>query len=172
MIYFIRDPQADRVKIGRSKDPWNRFRNIQTGHPGQLILEAVIAGDSAEEKALHARFGRRHAQGEWFVWRGEVAQYVAGLETILKPVPQPSRRSPVTSEVTQAIVDMGFVRSYASHFLCGHRPWPFDLAVAVWRRTGHKVGPLKNAPDDDLAVLAKYLDGFAKSKPTRVRSVA
>lgn len=164
MIYFIRDPEADRVKIGTSKNPWARMQSLQVGSHARLVLEAIVDGEKAQERALHAEFAHRHVNGEWFVWSGDIARHVASLDAVLNTVPQPSRRSKVTTEVTQAIVTMGFVRTYACHFLNGHRPWPFGIAVGVWRLSGHKVGPLADATDAEMRVLAKYADAFSDAK--------
>jgi len=45
---------------------------------------------------------------------------------------------------------------YASQILNGARPWPRALAIAAFRKTGEKVGPIANATDEDIEVLARY----------------
>jgi hypothetical protein len=165
VIYFIRDHAAGRVKIGYSADPWKRFTGLQTGSSSRLVLEAVVAGEKDDEKALHARFKDRRDRGEWFVWVGPIALFVAGLEAQLIAVPTGSRDR-TGAEITRAVVDLGFSPSYACELRKGRRPWPLDIAVGIWRLTGHQVGPLRTATHAELAVLEKYAPHFRPSKPT------
>jgi DNA-directed RNA polymerase subunit RPC12/RpoP len=64
--YFIVDETPGRVKIGSSKTPQSRVKQLQTGNPEQLTLFAVIPADV--EKELHSRFSayRIREDGEWF----------------------------------------------------------------------------------------------------------
>lgn len=164
MIYFVREPAADRVKIGVSADPWKRLRYMQTGSPGALHMEAVCAGGKAEEAALHERFRDRHARGEWFVWSGPIAVFVAGLDRQLVAVPIRARDRRLT-QINKAVVTLGFGKAYASQMHKGNRPWPLDIAVGVWQQSGHRVGPLAEATDAELTVLAKYAPHFRPSRP-------
>lgn len=67
MIYFITAREIGRVKIGVSKHPHKRLRQLQMGcPPAKLKLEAVCEGDQAFEKELHRIFGPFRRHGEWF----------------------------------------------------------------------------------------------------------
>lgn len=156
MIYFIRDPKANRVKIGYSADPWARFSKIQTDCSATLILEAAIEGGREEEAALHELFRTRHERGEWFVWSGPVARYVVGLESVLRQVPPPKRRDARKSQINRAIFAMGFGSSFASQLQGGQRFWTVPLMVGVWKHSGHTVGPLEGATDEEMTVFAKF----------------
>lgn len=50
----------------------------------------------------------------------------------------------------------GISPSYASMILNGQRDWTRPIALAVFRRTGSRFGPLVGASDDEIAVLAKF----------------
>ena len=41
------------IKIGRSKDPANRLKQLQTGNPNKLRLIASFQGQGWKEKILH-----------------------------------------------------------------------------------------------------------------------
>lgn len=63
----IRQENVGAVKIGRAYDPSARLLRLQTGNPRDLVLLAVLVGDSLLESDLHRRF--RDAaliSGEWF----------------------------------------------------------------------------------------------------------
>lgn len=45
---------------------------------------------------------------------------------------------------------------YASQLLSGNRPWPQSLAIAAYRKTGVKIGPIAQATDDEIDVLERF----------------
>ena len=71
-VYFIVAFKSPRkVKIGKSKNPIERLKELQTGCPEKLKLEGVIKCRSEShalqmEKAAHALFKEKHYRGEWF----------------------------------------------------------------------------------------------------------
>ena len=68
--YFIienEDNEHCRVKIGFSKNPGNRIRNLQTGNSRKLALMGWIeCEDSSLEKRLHKKYESDNLNGEWF----------------------------------------------------------------------------------------------------------
>lgn len=56
MIYFIQAGRTGPVKIGRARDPFRRLASMDSGSPVPLRLLALMPGDAAEERGLHARF--------------------------------------------------------------------------------------------------------------------
>jgi hypothetical protein len=56
--------EAGQTKIGRSNDPANRLRSLQSGSSQRLHLAATLAVDI--EQQLHAAFMDRRGSGEWF----------------------------------------------------------------------------------------------------------
>lgn len=67
-VYALGTMDLDRVKIGYSRDPWERLRDLQQGCPDPLRILAVMPGGYKEEQGLHRLFGayRLRANGEWF----------------------------------------------------------------------------------------------------------
>lgn len=65
-VYIIK--AAGRVKIGYSKNPWKRYRQLATGCPDPMILVATYYCRDAPdlEEYLHEKFADRREKGEWF----------------------------------------------------------------------------------------------------------
>lgn len=67
-IYLIKAEESSRYKIGISKNPQNRLRQLQTGNSEKLdiihIFESAIA--KKVESALHNTYGSLRKSGEWF----------------------------------------------------------------------------------------------------------
>jgi len=66
-IYLLRSATGP-YKIGKSKDPSQRFHTIFTNSPVALELILQIETDDmhALERDLHQRFAAKRIQGEWF----------------------------------------------------------------------------------------------------------
>ena len=65
-VYCIRDDAAQAVKIGFSRNPSRRFRQIQTANPNKLRMVAVMQAVEAFEQFLHLSHAERRLSGEWF----------------------------------------------------------------------------------------------------------
>ncbi|MEU4729618.1 GIY-YIG nuclease family protein [Streptomyces sp. NPDC023588] len=76
--YAIRDTETQLVKIGMSKDPNRRLRDLATGTPGQLEVIWSHEGGSSLEALLHRHFADRHVRGEWFDFTGTDALILIG----------------------------------------------------------------------------------------------
>lgn len=63
-VYFAR--MGDSVKIGWSKWPNERMRQIQTTAPGSVDLVGMFMGTREDERAMHRRFSHLRQHGEWF----------------------------------------------------------------------------------------------------------
>ncbi|MDH5651290.1 MAG: GIY-YIG nuclease family protein [Gammaproteobacteria bacterium] len=68
--YFIienEDNDIHRIKIGFSKEPAKRIKELQTGNSRKLALMGWIeTGDASLEKRLHKKFKSSRINGEWF----------------------------------------------------------------------------------------------------------
>ena len=73
-VYFILEETSRKIKIGKSKNPSERFRMIQTGHSKKLKLLATYPED-IEEK-LHELFKPYHIRGEWFDFCPEIEEWI------------------------------------------------------------------------------------------------
>lgn len=65
-VYLI--SSSGRVKIGYSKNPWKRYRQLCTGCPNPLALVFTFYCHDAPslERKLHESFSQYRANGEWF----------------------------------------------------------------------------------------------------------
>lgn len=78
-VYFVQCTVTKRVKIGLSKDPHARLRDMQVGCATKLRLLAVTEGDYEYEQSLHARFRRYRLHGEWFHGAPELMTCIRAL---------------------------------------------------------------------------------------------
>jgi hypothetical protein len=67
-LYIIQSSNNGCFKIGRSKHPEKRLRQLQTGSPYKLKLILVLENEGVYEKSLHNLFPKREirCKGEWF----------------------------------------------------------------------------------------------------------
>lgn len=66
-LYFIWAPEAERIKIGRTRDVANRLRDLSTGSPVPLrLLGAVPCPSKTEEFRVHMLWMDHWSHGEWF----------------------------------------------------------------------------------------------------------
>jgi hypothetical protein len=65
-LYFIQAKNTGLIKIGRTKNPDTRFRNLQTGNGEELRMIACFEGWGWREPSIHELLKRWRLQGEWF----------------------------------------------------------------------------------------------------------
>ena len=73
-IYFIQEEyksnRIQHVKIGKTKNLYQRFNAIQCGNPYRLWLSHAVICDYKDldecEKLIHILFQEHHVRGEWF----------------------------------------------------------------------------------------------------------
>lgn len=68
MLYLIQCDETQQIKIGVSKNPNKRLKQLQTGNGSKLRLLKVyqIENDIFIEKRLHKMFWQNRRKGEWF----------------------------------------------------------------------------------------------------------
>lgn len=65
MVYFITD--GEFIKIGKSENPIERMRTMQTGNARELKMLAIYqCYDEELEGYIHKRFSHDRVRGEWF----------------------------------------------------------------------------------------------------------
>lgn len=74
--YLIAAGETGKVKIGKSRDPWERLAQLQTGNPEPLRFIAIMEGE-----AFHSLFADVRLEGEWFEGIGQ-SNLVRKLENI------------------------------------------------------------------------------------------
>lgn len=67
-VYLIKCENTDSYKIGISKNPQKRIKQLQVGHPDNLILidKYLTENYNKVEIALHNSFIHLKKRGEWF----------------------------------------------------------------------------------------------------------
>ena len=65
-LYLIQSSNTGMIKIGRSKTPSKRLKQLQTGNPNKLKLVASFKDQGWMEKNLHERLKDYRQEGEWF----------------------------------------------------------------------------------------------------------
>lgn len=77
-IYFIQNTVTGNIKIGKSLDPEDRLRNIQTGNDCLLeIVHKVFVKDmETEEVYYHNKFAHLRLLGEWFKCGPELKEFL------------------------------------------------------------------------------------------------
>lgn len=84
-MYFIKDPDSKAIKIGVSKNPERRLKQLQTGDVGHnLYFMKLIKTNEmfVLEKELHKRFrtDRISQKGEWFKPSKELVKFVDSIK--------------------------------------------------------------------------------------------
>lgn len=87
VVYFIGAElvRGGRVKIGVSRDPKARLRQLQTASGEPLQIFATVPGDARAEAAYHRKWRMRRVSGEWFILSDAI------LAEIDKLAPDPGR---------------------------------------------------------------------------------
>lgn len=67
------------MKIGYSKDPVSRLRNLQTSNPLKLKLIGLLPGSFSSEKEFHLLFKKFKTNGEWFRYDGQLKSCLIAL---------------------------------------------------------------------------------------------
>jgi hypothetical protein len=67
-VYLIQSLEEGYYKIGVSKNPKKRVKQLQTGNSSELKLIASFSSEYAHkiEKSFHSRFSYLKKEGEWF----------------------------------------------------------------------------------------------------------
>lgn len=76
-VYLLRG--GDYLKIGFSKKPFKRLRELQTSCPFPLVLVKSFCGPSLLERALHNKFRKYRLEGEWFSASDEILNWFASV---------------------------------------------------------------------------------------------
>jgi len=75
-IYFIVDYDKREVKIGYSKHPQQRLKELKTSNSGNLVLAKVVPGTRIDEKKYHRVFCHSRIRREWFQLTLEIEEFI------------------------------------------------------------------------------------------------
>lgn len=78
LVYFIRNPDDELIKIGKTIDLHRRMQmlRVQTRCKNLEII-GVIDGGSEKEEELHAKFSKNRKFGEWFSTSHDMDQFIS-----------------------------------------------------------------------------------------------
>ena len=77
-VYVIEAIGEDRCKIGFSRRPGERLRELSTGSSARLRIAATFAGKRRDERTLHAEFSDLRLNGEWFAGKDRIRAALVG----------------------------------------------------------------------------------------------
>ena len=86
-VYLIRSGSSTQYKIGHSKNPNKRLKQLQTGHPEKLFLVHTISCTEYParriENFLHTRlmFHRSRPGSEWFNLTKDLVAWLTGIKS-------------------------------------------------------------------------------------------
>lgn len=79
-VYFLQEGGNGLIKIGYSRYPKERMRNLQLCCPIQLRCLGYFVGTQEDEGALHEKFVIQRRHGEWFVPAPEIFDHIESLK--------------------------------------------------------------------------------------------
>ena len=126
-VYFIRDVDHDRVKVGYSRDAAARLRTLQTGSSGLLEIVGLVAAPQHVERVLHRDLAAYAIRGEWFAAAGALGWLAAASKG------QPMRRC-IAEIVNRLAVQVWYEWDAEA---TRHIKHIWDAAKNEWTRIGY-----------------------------------
>jgi hypothetical protein len=157
MIYFIQSSAG--IKVGRSRDPEVRLKNIQVNTPfrGTLVMAMVTKDDVRIERNLKAALKPYRMNGEWYCCGLEKA-----LRTLLDLKPysdhQPVLDLPASVEVMDELFPEWF-------FGIARNPLVREEdTIQAWNSLSEEFLEMKNKHDGDVGAMVKdYIETMDKT---------
>lgn len=78
-LYLIHDTIQNTLKIGITRNPKNRFRNIQLATSNKLVMLYALKGKAHLEKELHKEFAEIRLASEWFKYDERIIERYKNL---------------------------------------------------------------------------------------------
>lgn len=79
-VYFIQSADSREVMIGfTTRDVESRVREMQTGHPSEILILAKTRGPVTLERELHKKFEKHSRRGEWFLPHPDLMSYITAI---------------------------------------------------------------------------------------------
>jgi len=76
-IYFIGTEDKKSIKIGMSKNPWSRVRELQTGNNQKInVITTLATTEATTDREVHELFPTTKIHGEWFEWDSNISQVI------------------------------------------------------------------------------------------------
>ena len=74
-VYFMGNREAGILKIGSSRTPKSRLRELQVGCPYKLSILYMLPGGVKLERLLHDIYSRYKMNGEWFELKDDLRKH-------------------------------------------------------------------------------------------------
>lgn len=89
-VYFIQGVDGGPIKIGRTKDPEKRLRDLQVASPVKLVIRRTFFTErDSDEKDLHSAFSVLRLHGEWFAPHPALARVADAIPDPSIPADEP-----------------------------------------------------------------------------------
>jgi hypothetical protein len=82
LVYFAQGEGIERVKIGATRDPKRRLRELQAYSPVPLQMIVTFYGGTYSESLLHQAFSEYRLWGEWFEFASEMKDFLDQMEDL------------------------------------------------------------------------------------------
>ena len=95
-VYFILNLTTQELKIGQSKYPYARLKQLEQEEKAPLVLLGMKEDVIPLEKKLHSKFSHLHSRGEWFKLEGDLVDYVQQIHkasTLIEVTSPPTHSS-------------------------------------------------------------------------------
>jgi len=76
VVYFAHDQASRAIKIGWSRTPKRRMKDLNIGNPNVIKILGTVPGWKDAAQALHYKFWHLRIQGEWFRECNELLGYI------------------------------------------------------------------------------------------------
>lgn len=80
-VYFIASKRPNVVKIGYSKNPWARVKDLQTATAEKLSVVATIKTTEVSEVSVHDIFEDERRSGEWFYYSERLQLVISKIKS-------------------------------------------------------------------------------------------
>ena len=77
IVYFIRQGTEGPIKIGKSRDPGSRLRQLQAASP--QVLHLLASSEALSEEEIHRRFAEGAIRNEWFLPTADLLAFIEAL---------------------------------------------------------------------------------------------
>jgi len=80
-VYYVSCRSTGLVKIGVSRNPWSRLKDLQTAAGSKYEMLASIKTDMRSEVEVHKLFSASRVRGEWFKYTEALSRVVDALKS-------------------------------------------------------------------------------------------
>ena len=82
-VYFLQSKETGLIKVGFSKQPKTRTKNIMVAHHDDAEVIGFIPGSSKTERSIHKSFSKDHKRGEWFFPSPELVGFIMSFSSVV-----------------------------------------------------------------------------------------